>query len=476
MITAFARAAVLPLAAGLVAGQVSAQEWSRFRGPEGSGISSEQGFPTRFDPANAVWRTPIRSGKSSPVLSRRHIFAVGFEDGHFYTQCFDRETGKLLWERAEPRPGRRPEHRFNEPASSTPVTDGENVYVFFKDIGLISYDAEGRRRWQVSMGPFTNHMGLASSPILADGLLIMQIDQSVGSYLAAYQPDTGEEVWKVSRPEHDSWATPFVLRHPAGTTELVMAASGHFAGHRLRDGERLWSHAGTGPAVVASPVAANDTVFGFGYGYESPVPFGPTLERYDRNGDGVLDADEFGEDAWLLQVSGWVGDQKPPVTSEEWYEAFRRVSTPSAILAVRLETIPGEPRVLQPRTLWRVERSLIGVVPSPLVLDKVLYVVRNGGIMAAFDAESGTQLKMARLGAATGSYSASPVAAEGRLYLASEDGQVVVVQAGREWEVLGVSDIGEAIYATPALSRGRVYVRAANHLYAFGSDVSLTNR
>ena len=455
------RAARLAVAAGILTSPLSAQDWSRFRGPNGSGISTESGFPTVFEAAvNGLWRTPVRPGKSSPVLSRRHVFLVGFEDGKFYTQCFDRATGRLLWERAEPRPRRAPEHRYNEPD------------VFFKDIGLISYDAEGRRRWEVPLGPFSNHMGVATSPILADGLLILQIDQSAGSFLAAYSPETGREVWRASRPEGDSWATP-LRADLGGRPVLLTAGGGWFGAHGLRDGSRLWSEPGMGPAVVASPVIASGTVFGFGYGYEAPVPFGPTLEKYDASGDGELSAEEFDEDAWL-QVSKELGDGKPPVTSDEWDAAFRRISTPSAILAVRVQPDPSAGGAVGSRVLWRVERSMIGVVPSPLVLDRIVYIVRNGGILTSFDAETGEQLKMGRLAPALGSYSASPVAAGGRLYFASEDGQMTVVKAGRTWEILAMSDLGEPIYATPALSAGRVFLRAGAHLYAFGSETRRT--
>lgn len=188
-------AALASVCAGLLAGPLSAQEWSRFRGPNGSGVSTESGFPAVLAPAaNGVWRTPVRPGKSSPVLSRRHIFTVASDAGRFYTQCFDRASGRRLWERSEPRPRRAPAHRFNDAAAATPVTDGENVYVFFKDLGLISYDAAGGRRWAVPLGPFHNNMGLAASPILADGLLILQIDQTSGSYLAAFDPATGKQV------------------------------------------------------------------------------------------------------------------------------------------------------------------------------------------------------------------------------------------------------------------------------------------
>nr|MDQ3421205.1 PQQ-binding-like beta-propeller repeat protein [Acidobacteriota bacterium] len=358
-------------------------------------------------------------------------------------------------------------HRFNDAASATPVTDGENVYVFFKDLGLVSYDAAGQRRWAVPLGPFSNNMGLAASPILADGLLILQIDQTTGSYLAAFDPATGAQVWKVARAEGDSWATPVHFTPPKGTRAILTAGSGQFGAHAAKDGVRLWSQPGLSPALVASPVLAGDTAFVFGYGYEGPAPFGDALAKYDRDADGMLQTEEFGEDAWLLQVSRQEGDFKSPVTLDEWNEAFRKITAPSSLLAIRLSRDGALPGV-QPRILWRLERNFIGVVPSPLVLDGVVYIVRNGGILTSYDAETGRILKTGRLESALGAYSASPVTAEGRIYLASEDGQVTVVRAGREWTVLGSSDLGEPVFATPALLASRVYVRTASALYAFG--------
>jgi hypothetical protein len=327
MKTRLTLAVLASIAAGLLTGHLSAQEWSRFRGPNGSGVSTEAGFPAILSrDGNAAWRTPVRPGKSSPVLSRRHVFTVAFDEGQFYTQCFDLASGRRLWERAEPRPRRAPAHRFNDAAAATPVTDGENVYVFFKDLGLISYDAAGERRWAVPLGPFSNNMGLAASPILADDLLILQIDQTSGSYLAAFDPATGKEAWKVARAEGDSWATPVHFTPADGTRAILTAGSGQFGAHAAKDGVRLWSQPGLSPALVASPVVVGDTVFVFGYGYEGPGPFGDALAKYDRNSDGMLQAEEFGEDAWLLQISREEGDFKSPVTLQEWNDAYRKIT------------------------------------------------------------------------------------------------------------------------------------------------------
>src|SRR4026209_661544 len=141
----------------LMASLVQSEDWSRFRGPNGQGISTATGIPVAFNRTkNLVWRTPLRPGKSSPVLSNKHIFLTGFENQTLYTQCFDRITGKLLWERSEPLVRKDGVNLLNHPAAITPVTDGANVYVFFKDYGLLSDSSSGKLRWRVPLGPFTN--------------------------------------------------------------------------------------------------------------------------------------------------------------------------------------------------------------------------------------------------------------------------------------------------------------------------------
>src|SRR5713101_4249399 len=198
---------VLVTAAAAFSPGVSAEEWSRFRGPNGSGVSHDTGFPTEFGKEkNLLWRTPVRPGKSSPILTLRHVFLTAFEDGKLYTQCFDRRTGKLIWERSVVRPRNESANALNHPAAITAVTDGENVYSFFKDYGLISYDPNGNVRWKVPLGPFSNAMGHSSCPIIAGGNVVLVIDQMLDSYIAAFDRRNGETRWKTSREEMEGWS------------------------------------------------------------------------------------------------------------------------------------------------------------------------------------------------------------------------------------------------------------------------------
>ena len=191
----------------------------------------------------------------------RHIFLTAFDKGKLFTQCFDRVTGKLLWERWVERPRVESTEASNHPAAITAVTDGENVYSFFMDYGLISYDPEGNIRWKAPLGPFSNSMGHSSSPIIAGDNIILVIDQALDSYIAAFDRRSGRMCWKTPRKEIDGWATP-LLYQPAGTAPVVLtASSGQLGAHLVDNGKRIWSRAGLSPVIVASPTLEKDTDF-----------------------------------------------------------------------------------------------------------------------------------------------------------------------------------------------------------------------
>jgi outer membrane protein assembly factor BamB len=460
----------------LVASIVGAEDWDRFRGPNGSGVSASTGFPTEFGKQkNLLWRTPVRQGKSSPVLTRRHIFLTGFEDGKLYTQCFDRETGKLLWERVVNRARIESVNTLNHPAAITPVVDGENVYAFFYEYGLVSYSPGGELRWDVKLGPFSNSMGHSSCPILAGGNVILVLDQMIDSYIAAFDQTNGEIRWRTSREEMEGWATPLMYQ-PSGAPPLIVTASrGQLGAHRATDGKRLWSRSHLSPSVVASPILDKDTIYTFGYGYDAMSLFAAQLEEHDKNHDGKLSPDEYANNAYLVGIGRFGGNKDGVVTQEEW-EARQRLSmAPSSLLSIRLErgaTTAGDGQSLT-RELWRYEKSFVGVVPSPLLYDGVLYLVKNGGILSTFDAKTGEVIKTGRVTGAVGPYSASPVAAEGKIFLASEEGKVAVLKASRNWEITAINDLEEGCFATPALAGGDIYLRTSEALYRFGSSAAV---
>ena len=451
----------------LITSLVHSDDWSRFRGPNGQGISQATGFPVEFNRAkNLVWRTPLRPGKSSPVLTDKHVFLTGFENQTLYTQCFDRMTGKLLWERSEPLIRRDGVNLLNHPAAITPVTDGANVYVFFKDFGLLSYSSAGKLRWRVPLGPFTNAQGIGAAPILAGEFLILQVDQIEGSYIAAYAVSSGKLRWKVAREESESWGTPILYNRAGSGLEIITVGANQIGGHLAADGSRIFTFPGASPSMVSSPLIDGDTFYAFGYGYQTSQPFSSLLTRSDKNKDGVITPDEYGDVNVLRSAGKFMGNGDGILNEEKWKLWNDHVRGPTGLFALDLGHASS---TVKPVLLWRFEKGFESVIPSLLLHQGILYSVRNGGILTAFNATTGEVTKTGRIQGALGGYSASPVLAEGRLYFSSEEGKVTVIRPGRDWELIQLNDLGEEIFATPALSAGKIFIRTAEALYCFGT-------
>jgi outer membrane protein assembly factor BamB len=285
----------------------------------------------------------------------------------------------------------------------------------------------------------------------------------LGSHIAAFDRRNGELRWKIPREEMDGYATP-LLYQPKGAPPVVITASrGQLGAHRVDDGKRLWSWKKLSASEVASPILVNDTLFTFGYGNDMATPFSAPLKKFDKNGDGKLTPEEYGDDAYLQGVGLFVGNLDKIVTKEEYDYRQNMSVAPSSLLAIQL----GSDSAAIPRELWRYEKSFVAVVPSPLYYDGVLYVLKNGGLFTSFDAKTGNVEKAGRVTGALGAYSSSPVAAQGRIYIASEEGKVAVIKAGAQWDVMQINDLEEGCYATPALAQGSIYLRTNNALYRF---------
>jgi len=442
----------------------AAEDWTRFRGPNGSGVAPGKGYPVRFGKGeNLVWRSAVRPGKSSPVLTEKHVFLTAFAEGKLFTQCFDRATGELVWERSIDKTRSEVANALNHEAAITPVTDGRNVYVFFKDFGLVAYDPAGKELWRSPMGPFQNTMGLSSSPVLAGSNVVVVVDQLFNAFAAAFDSKSGEMRWKSGREEADGWGTPFVFNK-----QLVTVSRGLFGSYNTANGKRLSTQIGFPATIVGSPILDGDRMFVFGYGADAAKPFADELAKSDRNGDGKLQPEEYAKSVLLTGVARHTGNRDGVVSADEWDLLQKRIMGPNGLYAFRLET-DAKTGEIRPRELWKYEKSFTSVVPSLVLHEGVLFSVRNGGILTAFDAATGRVTKNERLPGALGGYSSSPVAAEGRVYICSEEGKVVVVKAAAEWEVLAANELGEGCFATPALSGGQLYLRTDEALYRFGA-------
>src|SRR6266487_4905500 len=206
--------AALLLATAVTAADTADPEgWSRFRGPNGSGISTSSRLPAEFGPdKNVIWKTALPFGHSSPALTRDRIFLTASRGDRLVTICLDRRTGRILWERDAPRPRTEKLDSRNGPAGPTPATDGANVYVFFADFGLISYDMDGHERWQLPLGPSNNLYGMGASPVLVGDLVVLPCDQNTGSFIIAVRQRDGRVQWRTPR---DRKSTRLNSSHPS---------------------------------------------------------------------------------------------------------------------------------------------------------------------------------------------------------------------------------------------------------------------
>lgn len=448
-------------------------DWTRFRGPNGAGVAEEYPLPAQFDrTTNLVWRAELPSGHSSPVLSNEHVFVTGSDAVELITTALDRRTGATAWRARIPRSRQLHVDKRNHPASPTPTTDGRNVYVFFQDFGLVSYDAQGRERWRHELGPFTNAYGMGSSPIVAGDLVVLVCDQSIGSFILAVDRQSGRERWKVERREATSGhSTPVLFAPPAGPQQLLVPGSFYLTAYELRTGRKLWWTSGLAFEMKATPVHDGTTVYISGttassyedsHGRNIP-PFG-ALRQADRDGDGRFSRDELPDALarrWhrLLDLDG---DQH--ISEEEWnrYAAARRSA--GGLWAFRMG---GSGETTVESAVWHYDKA-VPQLPSPVLYRGILYMVNDGGIVTALDPATGKVLAQRRLHEAVDSFYASPVAGDGKLFVVSESGKIVVLKAGVTLETLSINDLGEMTYATPALAGGRIFVRTREALYCFG--------
>ncbi len=274
--------------------------WPQFRGPGGLGIGSGKP-PVEFNPGrNVLWKTDVPHGHSSPCIWGDKIVLTGLVDGKLVTFCLNRADGRELWRAAAPAEKIEPTHRIGSPASPTPCTDGERVYVYFGSFGVLAYDWDGNEIWRKPLPSPVVEFGTGASPILAGGNVILVSDADVGSFLLAIDARTGAEVWRVDRPEfRRSFSTPFLWKHD-GMEEIVVAGSLWVRGYEVRDGRQRWSSRGLARVSNASPVAGDGLliVSSWNVGGDegdrvTMVPFDEFSAANDASKDGLLVLDEF---------------------------------------------------------------------------------------------------------------------------------------------------------------------------------------
>jgi outer membrane protein assembly factor BamB len=443
-VNALSRVFVLTACLFLAAATATGQNWPQFRGPAAAGVSDAKPTATSWDFAagtNVRWKTPIPGlSHASPVVWGDRVFVItavsdepeptfrakdrgiGLARDDFRhawkIYALDKRTGKILWERTAhegmPRARR---HVKATQANSTPATDGRTVVALMGSEGLFAYDFAGKLLWKQNLGVLNpglwddknSSWGHGSSPVIYKNLVIVQADGHAQSFIAAYDLKTGRQAWRTERGEITSWSTPTIVE-ANGRAELVANGGRYIRGYDPLTGRELWRFSDNDTQVKQqAPLFAHGLVI-LGGGYP------PGRAMY----------------------------------------AFR----PGASGDISLK--PGEQT--NAHLAWRAEKGS-PYTTTPVIYGDILYGVADTGVLSAFEAKTGKLIYQERLPA---SFSASPVAADGKLYLPSEDGDVYVVRAGPKFELLAKNATGEPLMATPAISDGLIIFRSQRHVFAVG--------
>lgn len=398
-------------------GSVSAQEWTRFRGPNGSGVVPAVDIPSTVSEANFNWKTKLPGiGHSSPAIWTDRLFVLSAdpESAFRYVVGIDTKTGKILWQKEFPA-AESHLHSKSSYASCSPAVDEDHVYVAWADdenTRLIALNHDGETSWVANLGPWVSQHGFGTSPIVYQDKLIVSLMQlgdprKIGnrpagqSRLIAFDRKTGEKLWEADRDSDvAAYSVPCIYKTKEGQDVLICNSSAHgIAAHDLSSGKELWSEQVFNMRSVSSPVIAGDYILGScGSGGG-----GNTVSAVDPNGG-------------------------------------------------------------QPKLVWRLAKSA-SYVPTPIAHDGMVFVWYDKGIVSCLDGKTGEVLGQKRVG---GNYYGSPILVGDRLFCMSEEGDLVVVSADKELKVLGKSPLGEGSESTPAVSDGVMYLRTYSHVISLG--------
>lgn len=431
------------------AAAAQAQNWPSFRGSNASGVAEGHKTPVNWsiEPSrNINWKTPIPGlSHASPIVWGNRIFvitAIGATNSDFRPKdrgidsadnnakhswriyCLDKLTGRILWEQTAyegvPRAKR---HTKASHANSTPATDGKYVVALFGSEGLACFDMNGKLVWKQDLGILnpglasdpTSEWGHSSSPIIYRNLVIVQCDGHKQSYIAAYNLRNGKQVWRVERGELPTWSTPTVYEGKS-RTELISNAGRYVRGYDPLTGKELWRFSNNNTEVkMPTPVTAHGLIYVTG-GYPAGSPI--YVFRPGASGD----------------ISLKEGEESNPFLA------------------------------------WRQSRGS-SYTGTPLIYGDYLYISADNGTLTAYHANTGERVYQQRL---PSTFSASPVAADGKLYLASEDGEVFVVRAGPKFELLATNPMNEPLMSTPAISDGIIILRSQNYVYAISERAAVS--
>jgi len=395
----------------IVAAAKADENWPGWRGPRGDGtVRGAPNLPVDFDIAkDTVWKTKIPGvGHASPVIWEDRIFLVSADEESQARSlmCFDRISGEIKWSKGVLQSPFEDIHRLNSRASSTPVTDGERIFVSFLDgekMFVAAYDLEGNQLWQQRPGVFSSKHGYCSCPVLWKNMVIVNGDHDGEAYIVALDQKSGETIWKTERPNKlRSYCTP-IIREIDRRTQLILSGSESVASYDPENGTQHWVIDGPTEQFVASLV--------------------------------------YNEDLNLL---------------------FMTCGFPQKhMFAIRPD---GSGNVTKTHVVWR-DTAGASYVPSPIAIGDYFLVVADNGVASCFVAETGERHWRERL---PGGHSASIIAANGLAYFISDEGIVSVLKPGPEFKVIAQSEVGENVYASPAVYGDQFFIRGEEHLFCIG--------
>ena len=446
---------------------VRSNEWPQFRGPNGTGVAEGFALPAEFSSTkNLVWKVAVPFARSSPVVTADRVFMTASEADKLITLALDRKTGKVVWRRDVVRARHMPIYKANDAASPSPVSDGTNVFAFFGELGLISYGPTGKERWRIPLGPFNSFYGMGGSPVLAGNTLVMVCDQRTDSFIIAVDTRDGKVLWRKNRSNFEAYATPAIYKPKDGPTQVIVLGSQSVDAYSLDKGERLWWVTRIGSYPKGVPVLGTDMVYVTADGGDDPFlpPFDETLKQYDANKDQRVHREEMKSQAEGSEHFGWLdANNDGYIERTEWDFVRNSTTMGHGLTAVRLA---GTGDLTSSNVVWRVQKAYPSI-PSPLIYRGVIYLIKEGGIVSTLDPASGQVLKQGRTPNALEEYYASPVAADGKIFLVSASGKVTVLKASAQWEIMATNDLGEEVWATPAIAGSNLYIRTRNALYSF---------
>ena len=492
-------AAMLTAVTALADIGTSSDDWPQFRGPNCSGIStSNKPLPTRFSATEGVlWSSRLGDGIGSPVVASGRVFVSGMTGKETISLlAFDASTGQKLWQRDWPTGPLAEIHKTNSHASTTPATDGQRVYFYFSTLGILAVDAAtGRDVWHYELPRpfFVFKWGPGMSPVLYGDLVLMCQDDDLFPAIYAFDQATGQLRWRDDRLDMAvNYSHPVACR-AGGRDDIVVAGTGLLIGYDPQTGRRRWRakvllrNTKTTPVVVdgviylsaqsggianqwivsvdRAPTGNNDNkldraeIQAFVGAQKVPEAFFTrTFGRGDLNRDGVLEGREL--DLAFLHPDNFAGVD---------FTVLGENAAEQMIAAVRGG---GEGDVTQSHLIWRHNTKYTDHIVSPLVDDGRMLLIKEGGISTVFATNSGKPLRGPVRLKAGGSYFASPVLGDGKIYLAGENGTVVVLANSPHYEELAMNDLGESILATPAIADGKLLIRTRTQLFCISSEAT----